>query len=224
VTIIDLFTTLLITTKLLNPADSEVPPTPSTQAKELADQVAPNAKIWRQEADVYKALYISEVNENERLQAEIKRLSADYANLQATYNELKAENERLKALIPPKQAKPAPAEQSKPVATEEIKAQTIEVEATFYTADCQGCSGITATGIDVRNSITSGGHRIIAVDPSVIALGSVVRVALSNGESFTAIAADTGGAIKGARIDVLVGDSQTAISYGRQTATVEILN
>src|SRR5690606_1324618 len=46
-----------------------------------------------------------------------------------------------------------------------------EFEATFYTAFCPtGCTGITATGIDVRNTIYYEGKRIIAVDPKVIPL------------------------------------------------------
>lgn len=98
-----------------------------------------------------------------------------------------------------------------------------EFTATFYTASCAGCSGITATGIDVRQSIYSEGRRVIAVDPSVIKLGSIVRVTLENGESFEAVAGDTGGAIKGARIDVLVASKEEANRLGRQSAKVEVL-
>ncbi len=104
--------------------------------------------------------------------------------------------------------------------------RTINVEATFYSAFCStGCSGITATGLDVSSTIyTPEGLRVIAVDPNVIALGSTVRVTLANGDSFTAKASDTGGAIRGNRIDVLVSDEATAYSLGRQAATIEILS
>lgn len=100
----------------------------------------------------------------------------------------------------------------------------LNVEATFYTAFCPtGCIGITATGLDVRNTIyTADGYRIIAVDPSVIPLGSIVKVSLENGDSFTAKAEDTGGAIKGGRIDVLVASKSEARRLGRQSAKVEI--
>ena len=98
-----------------------------------------------------------------------------------------------------------------------------EFTATFYTATCVGCTGITATGIDVRQSIYNEGRRVIAVDPSVIKLGSIVRVSLENGESFEAVAGDTGGAIKGARIDVLVATKEEANRLGRQSAKVEVL-
>lgn len=100
-----------------------------------------------------------------------------------------------------------------------------EFEATFYTPRCAGCIGITATGLDVRNTIyTPEGHRVIAVDPSIIPLGSTVQVMLENGDSFTARAEDTGGAIKGRKIDVLVATKSEAYELGRQTASVEIID
>lgn len=103
--------------------------------------------------------------------------------------------------------------------------RVINVEATFYTSDCEGCSGITASGYDVSSTIyTPEGLRVIAVDPSVIKLGSTVRVTLANGDSFTAKASDTGGAIRGNRIDVLVSDEATAYSLGRQAAKVEVIS
>ena len=57
----------------------------------------------------------------------------------------------------------------------------------------------------------------------MIKLGSIVRVTLENGESFEAVAGDTGGAIKGARIDVLVTTKEEANRLGRQSAKVEVL-
>lgn len=97
-------------------------------------------------------------------------------------------------------------------------------EATFYTAFCPtGCIGITATGVDVSNTIYHEGKRIIAVDPTVIPLGTHVKVTLENGDSFEATAQDTGGDIKGGRIDVLVGSRDEARSLGRQTAKVEAI-
>ena len=99
-----------------------------------------------------------------------------------------------------------------------------EFEATFYTAFCPtGCTGITATGIDVRNTIYHEDKRIIAVDPNVIPLGSTVKVTLVNGDSFEAVAGDTGGAIKGRRIDVLVASRDEAYRLGRMSAKVEII-
>src|SRR5699024_7291610 len=97
-------------------------------------------------------------------------------------------------------------------------------EATFYTAFCPtGCTGITATGVDVSNTIYHKGKRIIAVDPSVIPLGSHVKVTLEDGTSFEATALDVGGVIKGNRIDILVASRDEAYRLGRQTVKVEII-
>lgn len=85
------------------------------------------------------------------------------------------------------------------------------MEATAYTATCKGCSGITAMGIDVRNSTTYQGYGIIAVDTRVIPLGTKVSI---NGRNY--IAGDTGGAIKGNKIDVLVGSVDEALQFGRK--------
>src|SRR5699024_7763806 len=47
--------------------------------------------------------------------------------------------------------------------------KTFKVEATAYTPNCNGCSGYTATGINVKGK---NHQSIIAVDPKVIPLGS----------------------------------------------------
>ncbi|QNM43726.1 3D domain-containing protein [Shouchella clausii] len=108
--------------------------------------------------------------------------------------------------------------------TANASADWLTYEATAYIALCDsGCSGITSTGIDVRGSIYHGGDRIIAVDPSSIALGSRVEVRLADGTTFTAQAQDTGAAIKGAKIDVLVATEAEAWNFGRQSVEVRIL-
>ena len=113
--------------------------------------------------------------------------------------------------------------QEAPEPVVEPEPTVITVEATFYTAYCEGCSGITKLGYDVRHTIYAKGYRVIAIDPNVIPLGSIVRVDLEDGESFKAIAGDTGGAIKGSRIDVLVATKSEAYQKGRQQAVVTIL-
>lgn len=99
----------------------------------------------------------------------------------------------------------------------------ITMIATHYTSRCEGCSGITATGIDVTRTIYANGLRIVAVDPRVIPLGSIVRVEYADSTTFRAIAGDTGGLIKGRRIDVLVASESEAYRLGKQTVTVTIL-
>jgi 3D (Asp-Asp-Asp) domain-containing protein len=97
-------------------------------------------------------------------------------------------------------------------------------EATAYVALCDtGCTGITKTGLDVRNTTTHEGKRIIAVDPSVVPLGSSVDIRLADGTTFEATAQDTGGAIRGNRLDLLVSTEDTAWQFGRQTVEVRII-
>lgn len=100
---------------------------------------------------------------------------------------------------------------------------TLTMSFTNYVALCDtGCTGITATGVDVRGSIYYQGMRVIAVDPSVIPLHSIVQFEL-NGQKVKAIAIDTGGAIKGHKIDLLVSSVSEARAFGRVTKTVEVL-
>ncbi|WP_026673692.1 G5 and 3D domain-containing protein [Alkalihalobacterium bogoriense] len=95
--------------------------------------------------------------------------------------------------------------------------KTITVTATAYTANCSGCSGITATGINLNNNRNK---KVIAVDPSVIPLGSRVHVE-GYGE---AIAGDTGGNIVGNKIDVHVPTRSEAQRWGVRTVKVTILD
>jgi 3D (Asp-Asp-Asp) domain-containing protein len=106
----------------------------------------------------------------------------------------------------------APAEKDK--TTDESK--EITVKATAYTAYCNGCSGITATGINLKKNPNA---KVIAVDPKVIPLGTKVYVE-GYGE---AVAGDKGGAIKGNKIDVHMSTSQKAKNWGVRTVKVKIL-
>src|SRR5690625_3323629 len=86
--------------------------------------------------------------------------------------------------------------------------------ATHYTAYCEGCSGITYNGTDVRNTIYKDGYNVIAVDPNVIELETIVTIEYSDGTTMQAIADDIGGAIKGNRIDILVQSKEEAYRKG----------
>src|SRR5690554_438814 len=108
------------------------------------------------------------------------------------------------------------------------KSQSIEpakewmtVEATAYTAFCDGCIGITKAGSDVRNTIYhKNGMRIIATDPSVIPLGSIVEIEGFN-ELF--VADDIGGKIKGYKIDILMKTTDEANMWGRRNVKVRVI-
>ena len=97
--------------------------------------------------------------------------------------------------------------------------------ASYYTAFDGSQSGVTANGTDVRGgqTTTADGYRIIAADPSVLPLNTIVSITTSNGESFMAKVCDTGGASKGNKIDILVGSPSEALSLGRSVATISIV-
>ncbi|CAM4041107.1 3D domain-containing protein [Bacillus paramycoides] len=97
------------------------------------------------------------------------------------------------------------------------------VTATAYTADPSENgykSGETVKSKLGHDLTANPNMKLIAVDPAVIPLGSTVYV-----EGYgTAIAGDTGSAIKGHIIDLLMPDSATANNWGRRTVKVTILN
>ncbi|RYL95643.1 peptidoglycan-binding protein [Sporolactobacillus sp. THM7-4] len=89
---------------------------------------------------------------------------------------------------------------------------SLTVVATGYTL-----KGITATGMDLgKNS----GARVIAVDPRLIPLGS--KVLIPGYGVYTA--ADTGGKIKGKRIDIHFETNQEAINFGRRSMKITIID
>lgn len=83
---------------------------------------------------------------------------------------------------------------------------TISVSATGY-----ALSGRTATGLPV-------GWGVVAVDPSVIPLGTHMTIP-GYGE---AVAADTGGAIMGATIDLWFPTTAQANAWGRRVVTITL--
>ena len=102
--------------------------------------------------------------------------------------------------------------------------KVINANATAYDASSCGKSpshpgyGITATG----RKATYG---VVAVDPKVIPLGSKLYIESADGSYIygTAIAADTGGAIKGNRIDLCFDTRAEAIRFGRRNVKVYVL-
>lgn len=105
----------------------------------------------------------------------------------------------------------------KPTENNNPEGKTITVSSTAYTADCQGCSGITSTGIDLNANPDA---KVIAVDPDLIPLGTEVYV-----EGYgKAVAGDIGGAINGNEIDIHVGSKGEADAWGVRSVNVTILD
>lgn len=87
-----------------------------------------------------------------------------------------------------------------------------EMEASAYLPTDGGGHGITATGLRAK-------HGIVAVDPRVIPLGSRLYIPGYG----PAIAADTGGMIRGMVIDLCMESYSEAINFGRRNVTVYVL-
>lgn len=89
-------------------------------------------------------------------------------------------------------------------------------KAESYSATAYALRGRTASGRNVSKGI-------IAADPRVLPLGSKVRVEAGNW-SGEYVVADTGGKIKGKKIDIWVPNNSEATRFGRRTVKVTVLS
>jgi 3D (Asp-Asp-Asp) domain-containing protein len=103
-------------------------------------------------------------------------------------------------------ARTAPPVASTPTTATTGGAGTMTVTATAYTLP-----GQTATGAPV-------GYGVVAVDPTVIPLGTRMTIP-GYGEG---VAADTGGSIQGAVIDLWFPTAAQAAAWGRRTVTIAL--
>lgn len=90
----------------------------------------------------------------------------------------------------------------------------INVTATAYCPCVECCGkddGITASGTKAKEG------RTIAVDPTIISYGTKVEI---GGNTY--YAEDTGGAIKGNRIDVFFYSHEEALEFGVQELTIKV--
>jgi 3D (Asp-Asp-Asp) domain-containing protein len=149
----------------------------------------------------------------------------DFSDLRKEMRQLQSENRRLHGELGEKERRIKELERRiEELQKPQSQPEWATFEATAYVADCDGCSGITKTGYDVRNTVyTPEGMRVIAVDPAVIPLGSTVEIRLADGRTFKAKAIDVGGAINNYEIDILVDSYNKAIQFGRQDVELRIL-
>lgn len=156
----------------------------------------------------YKAKVNQLLDDNKKLKVEVKKLNDALLKRNAEYER------KIRQLEGQLRAKQANYLSSRGDSPPSVK--TIRVTATAYTAYCKGCSGKTTTGIDLRKNPDA---KVVAVDPSIIPLGSKVWV---EGYGY-AIAADTGGGIDGYEIDVFIPNVSDAMKWGRRTVIIKIL-
>jgi len=88
--------------------------------------------------------------------------------------------------------------------------------ATSYLATAYSLKGRTASGRMVSRGL-------IAADPRVLPLGSLVRVE-HPGYSGEYLVADTGGAIRGRHIDIWIPSSREAMRFGKRTVKLTVLS
>ena len=182
----------------------------------------------------FKAGYEELAKENEKLQAENKQLEEELGQIRNTNDGLskiidqyKVETNTLREKI-------------KTTSRGSVSRNLDKFTVTCYDLSVQSCGkevgskgyGMTASGISLKGH-TWETARAIAVDPKVIPLGSKVELIFTNEKysKYNGIyhCIDTGGAIKGKRIDFFLGDfnqnktHQDVWDFGKTKAVVRVL-
>ncbi|UNP77087.1 cell wall-binding protein EntC [Bacillus nitratireducens] len=198
----------------------------AAKAQEAAEaQAAAKAQEAAKAREAAEAQAAAEAREAAKAQEAAEAREAAKAQEAAEAREAAKAQEAAKAREAAKAQKPAT---QQPVAKETetsapSSSRELRVQATAYTADPleNGYKAGDQVKSAMGHNLTANPNmKLIAVDPSVIPLGSKVWV-----EGYgVAIAGDTGGAIKGNKIDVLMPDKGTSSNWGRKTVTVKILN
>ncbi|MEF7659301.1 cell wall-binding protein EntC [Bacillus thuringiensis] len=198
---------------------------------EAKAQAAAEAQAEAKAQEAAKAREAAKAQEAAEAQAAAKAEEAAKAREAAKAQEAAEAREAAKAQEAAKAREAAkaqkPATQQPVVKETETSAPSssreLRVVATAYTADPleNGYKAGDQVKSALGHNLTANPNmKLIAVDPSVIPLGSKVWV-----EGYgVAIAGDTGGAIKGNKIDVLMPDKGTSSNWGRKTVTVKVLN
>lgn len=174
-------------------------------------------KMSETKEEVEKLKESERIKENEilKLEEELNKVKNENENLKEENSNLKSENEKLKNEN----------EKLKKELEKYDSLRKLNMVATAYTSECDGCTGITATGYDVRNTVYKDGYRVVATDKSVIPMESLLYIESVNNsfEPFVAISSDVGGAIKGNRIDILVENKSKAYDFGVRDIKVTVL-
>ncbi|MHC8968657.1 3D domain-containing protein [Priestia aryabhattai] len=207
-----------LTSDLIYPGEQLKIQSPNGQAQQSSPsvaQAAPEAQQAQEPAEqAQKERQQAQAEQAQKEQQQAQAEQAQKEQQQAQAEQAQKEQQQAQA----EQAQAKQAQQQQPAeSSQQASGKSMTVEATAYTANCAGCSGTTATGVDLK---ANPNQKVIAVDPSVIPLGSKVYVE-GYGE---AVATDTGGAIKGNRIDVFVPSEGDAQQFGRKSVKITVMN
>lgn len=181
------------------------------EAARMDQQVAALKGQLAQNQEALKQIALDKQVEQTRIATEKAKKEAEEAAAKKAQAEAEAENNQVSANSDENPDVPADSEAAQPPAatppTDAVQGREMYVETTAYSWREKGASNLSAMGIDLRYQ-----SNVIAVDPRVIPLGSLVFV---EGYGY-AIARDTGGAIKGNIIDVHFDTVEQCIIWGRK--------
>lgn len=205
-----------------------------TQEVERLKEVAKNER-WKQAERDYK----------------IDRLNSQVEQLEEYLKQLESSNNNLKQKVKQKESELARKNAIKEKEKKAVKEQPREEEKVVYNSSPEFDEGVRISSVDQSNSSSSplgggatynmtataytsdpaenGGYSVTAlgtplrvgvcaVDPNVIPLGSTIHV---EGHG-TCVAEDTGGAIKGNRVDVLKGSKSESAQWGVRNVKVTV--
>ncbi|AWG44166.1 hypothetical protein BEH_24245 [Priestia filamentosa] len=156
----------------------------------------------------------AEIEKKNKLQQDIKEKKAEEVKQPVKQQETKPQSK------PATQVNKVEDTKEEKVETKDTGSlKTFDAEVTYYTANAESTGksvgdvayGITASGAQVRSGM-------VAMDNSIYPFGTKVRI---NGTVYTNC--DTGGAIKGNRIDIYVPTVSQAQQLGRQTVKAEVV-
>lgn len=184
--------------------DKEVEKARQAAEKEKKAQAEKEAK----EAETVKASQQAAAQEKANAEA------ASQASAQSSKPAASASSEQQSTTQTTEQPKQEVTQPAAP-ATPTTSGRTLQMESTGYSCAELVNTYFTAMGIDLRQN-----PQVVAVDPSVIPLGSMVEV---SGYGI-AIAGDTGGAIKGNIVDVHFPTVEQCIQWGRRSVTVTVIS
>lgn len=187
-----------------------------SQAKEVeqARLTAEKAQKEKAEKEAKEAAEKAEVQKAAEAKAQQEQAAASQAQqssaASSTTSETQTQESTQQSAAPEQPAAPAPAP-----STPTTSGRTIQMQSTAYSCAESVNTFYTALGIDLRQN-----PQVVAVDPSVVPLGSMVEV---SGYGI-AIAGDTGGAIKGNIVDVHFPTVEQCIQWGRRSVTLTIIS
>lgn len=155
-------------------------------------------------------------NEKAKLQKDINQLQAEKNNWDTQVTELTEKNKQQEKNNQTNNTAKKPEKPNTQTSTSTQGTNLGQFKITAY-CSCSSCCGKGSSGKTASGTTPMAG-RTVAVDPKIIPLGSKVII-----DGHTYIAEDTGGAIKGNKIDIYFSSHQEALNWGVKHKNVSIV-